>query len=252
MKIVLICFFCFFHLSSMASDLPDTIDRIRGGIVGIGIYRPEKSVNPKGPNYEYRGTGFAVKDGRFIVTNNHVVPEKIEDEPGALLAIFAGRGEAAKARPATVVKKDEEHDLVLLKINGSPLPALSINESSTVREGQEIAFTGFPIGIVLGMYPVTSRGIISAITPIVIPAISSRTLTAEQIHRARSNFYVYQLDAIAYPGNSGSPLYNPSNGEVLGVINSVFVKTTKEAILQNPSAIAYAIPVKYVSALLHE
>ena len=40
----------------------------------------------------------------------------------------------------------------------------------------------------------------------------------------QGSFDVYQLDATAYPGNSGSPLLDADSGKVLGVINSVFVK----------------------------
>jgi hypothetical protein len=39
-------------------------------------------------------------------------------------------------------------------------------------------------------------------------------------------------------------------GEVIAVINKVFVKTTKEAVLSQPSGITYAIPVKYIHQLL--
>jgi len=58
------------------------------------------------------------------------------------------------------------------------------------------------------------------------------------------------LDATAYPGNSGSPLYEEQTGKVIGVINSVFVKGTKETAIENPSGIIYVIPSQYVRALL--
>ena len=90
----------------------------------------------------------------------------------------------------------------------------------------------------------------SVVTPIVMPALSSKHLTAAQIKRARERFNVYQLDATGYPGNSGSPVYDVETGEVVAVINSVFVKESKEAMLSNPSDISYAIPVKYVRELL--
>jgi S1-C subfamily serine protease len=92
---------------------------------------------------------------------------------------------------------------------------------------------------------------ISALTPIVIPVNQSNQLNAEIISRLRSPFTVFQLDATAYPGNSGSPLYNMMNGKVIGIINMVFVKESKETVLSNPSGISYAIPSKYVKALLN-
>ena len=59
-----------------------------------------------------------------------------------------------------------------------------------------------------------------------------------------------KLYAIAYPGNSGSPVYELRHGEVVAVLNSVLVKAAKESALKDPSAIAYAIPVAHLQALL--
>ena len=70
------------------------------------------------------------------------------------------------------------------------------------------------------------------------------------IKRLRDPYNVLQLDATAYPGNSGSPVFEPDTGRVIAVINKVFVKKSKESILRSPSNITYAIPVKFVRALL--
>ncbi|MCB1802925.1 MAG: serine protease, partial [Gammaproteobacteria bacterium] len=82
------------------------------------------------------------------------------------------------------------------------------------------------------------------------PQLGSRTLSAKMIRAMRDPFDVLQLDATAYPGNSGSPVYEQDTGAVIGVINSVFVKETKEAVIQKPSGITYAIPVEFVRQLL--
>ena len=252
LKHLIIIFLFLIPASKVYSGLPDTIDEIRMSVVSIGIVRPPKSANPKGPQHEYRGTGFIVGNGNQVITNYHVIPENLENETNAKLAIFIGKGKSVNAWIADISKTDQEHDLALLSFRGPKQPALVFDSASKVREGQEIAFTGFPIGMVIGMYPVTSKGIISAITPTVIPASSSKSLTPLQIKRMRNAFNVYQLDAIAYPGNSGSPVYNPNTGGVIGIINSVFVKSTKEAVLENPSAITYAIPASYAKDLLEE
>jgi serine protease Do len=106
--------------------------------------------------------------------------------------------------------------------------------------------------MVLGLRPVTHRGIVSAITPIAIPQISPKLLDAKMIKQLRDPYDVFQLDATAYPGNSGSPVYVPETGAVIGVINKVFVKESKEAVLEKPSGITYAIPVQYVRELLRD
>jgi len=236
--------------TALSGELPDTIDSIRNSVVAVGTVKPTRGLHQKGPPVVFKGTGFVVGNGRQVITNHHVIPEINDLEDKESLAIFTGRGKNAKVHKARLVRSDPDHDLALLEISGAPLPVMQLSNGSSVREGEDVAVTGFPIGMVLGLYPVTHRGIVAAITPIVIPAISSRSLTASQIKRMRNPFVVYQLDIVAYPGNSGSPVYNVETGEVIGVVNSVFVKGTKESALEKPSGISYAIPVKYVHDLL--
>jgi S1-C subfamily serine protease len=141
--------------------------------------------------------------------------------------------------------------LALLKIDGPPLPALRLGDSDGVREGEIYLFTGFPIGPVLGLVPATSRAMISAITPIAMPAARADKLDARSIRRlAAGAFPVFQLDGTAYPGNSGSPVYDPRSEKVIGIVNMVFVKGTKEAALTHPSGISYAIPAQRLKSLL--
>lgn len=231
-------------LPSTAAGLPDTVDKIRPSVVAVGTFQPSGS-----PRQQFRGTGFVVGNGRFVVTNFHVLPENLDEKRREQLAVFSGRGRKAHFHPATIVAQDPAHDLALLRIK-TALPALSLDNAQTPREGQEVAFTGFPIGMALGLYPVTHRGIIAAISPMAPPQMGSRTLSAKMIRAMRDPFEVLQLDATAYPGNSGSPVYEQSSGAVIGVINSVFVKETKETVIQKPSGISYAIPVRFVRDLL--
>ena len=93
-----------------------------------------------------------------------------------------------------------------------------------------------------------SRSVYSFVLP---PGGNVRELNEQSLRRLRSgSFPVFQLDATAYPGNSGGPMYDAETGEVLGIVNMVFVKSTKEAVLQHPSGISYAIPADYLIELL--
>ena len=235
-------------LSTAKADLVATVPRIKPSVVAVGTYQRTRS-----PAFQFRGTGFVVGNGLLVATNAHVLPERLDsDNMEALVIVVPGDGETGTVRPARVVASERSRDLAVVRLEGGPaLPALRLGSNARVLEGQEIAFTGFPIGNVLGMTPVTHRGIVSAITPIGIPQANSRNLNPALIRRlANVVFRVYQLDATAYPGNSGSPLYDPDSGEVLGVLNMVFVKSTKENVLADPSGISYAIPVEYLQRLL--
>ncbi|MBE9539071.1 MAG: trypsin-like peptidase domain-containing protein, partial [Proteobacteria bacterium] len=134
----------------LAESLPNVIDKIRASVVGVGTTYPLRQPNIKGPPSSLTATGFVVGDGLHIITNAHVIPQKLDTDNLQTLAIFSGRGNSVRAHPAQVVKIDQEHDLALLEIQGEPLPALVLGGSASVREGQKVAFTGFPIGAVLG------------------------------------------------------------------------------------------------------
>ena len=243
----LLLFSLILFVNPVRADLPDTIERTLPGIVGIGTVQKTRR-----PPAKLVGTGFVVGDGRYVITNSHVIPAKINTAKLEYLAVFTGKGNNPKARQAVRVEIDKAHDLVLLKIEGAPLPALSLGQSSRVREGEEYAFTGFPLGVIFGLRPVTHRGIISAITPIALQANAASQLDPTQIRRLRSPYNVFQLDATAYPGNSGSPLYHPETGAVVGIVNKVFVKEGRENVLAKPSGISYAIPATYARKLLEK
>lgn len=231
---------------AQAAVLPDTIDEVRRSIVAIGTIQPTRR-----PPARFLATGFVVGDGKHVITNAHVVPRKIDNKKKEYLAVFMS-GRKSSARRAEVVRIDNDHDVALLRIGGKQLPPMALGRSKKVREGELYAFTGFPVGEVLGLRPVTHTGIISAITPIAIPQLSGSQLNPEMIKRLRSPYDVYQLDATAYPGNSGSPLYDPATGQVVGVINKVFIKESKENVLEKPSGITYAIPIRFAEKLLRK
>jgi S1-C subfamily serine protease len=227
------------------ANFVDIVKKIKPSVVGIGIHTPTSR-----PQNVLRGTGFVIGDGHYIVTNNHVLPDELDETLLQKMAVFVGSGKTATVREAKIVGTSSYYDLALLKIKGPALPAIKLGSGDFYPDGSYIAFTGFPIGAVLGLYPVTHRGIIASITPTVIPAVSAGQITLKMLKRMRDPYLVYQLDATAYPGNSGSAMYDMETGEVIAIINKVFVQETKESVISKPSGITYAIPVKYLHEFL--
>lgn len=236
----------FFSLGARA-EVADTLLSIKPGVVGVGTYHPTNS-----PRVKLQGTGFAILDGRYVVSCAHIFSKPLDTEKNEIHAVFLGRDRQIGVRPARLIATDSSRDLALLKIEGDPLPALKLGNSDLVREGSQLYFTGYPIGSVLGLNPSTHRAGLAAIVPIFTPLQRAAQLDARTLRQARDAFEIFELDAIAYPGNSGSPVWHPETGEVLGVVNSVYVKGAKEAALTDPSGISYAIPVKYVLEMLEQ
>ncbi len=228
------------------AELSNTIGRVKPSVVAVGTFLKTRS-----PAIQFVGTGFVVADGRHVITNAHVVDKPLDMANKESPIVLVSRDGDPRPREAEILAIDKDHDLALMKFSGDPLPALRLGDSSAVREGQMLAFTGFPIGMVLGFHPATHRGMVAAITPVALPGISARQLNARMISRIRDSVYnVFQLDGTAYPGNSGSPLYDPDDGTVYGIVNSVFVQGTRESAVSRPSGITYAIPGKYIAELL--
>ena len=239
---------CFALATSAVDALPGLIARIKPSVLAIGFYKETQS-----PRFGFSGTGFVVGDGNLLVTNAHVIARATEDDAGdsSLVVYTPGTSGQDSLRRVEVIEVDQPHDLALLRFEGSAMPVLTLGPAQPAREGQMVAFIGFPLGSNLGLSPVTHRGIVSAITSVALPSPSARQLDSRAIKALKDGaFELLQLDATAYPGNSGGPLFDVDTGAVVGVVNMVALKGTRESALTHPSGISYAIPVEHVLRLL--
>jgi serine protease Do len=249
-----------------AAGLPALIAAAKPSVLPIGTLNATDS-----PRFTFRGSGFVVGDGRTVVSAAHVLPGPEDVDalarlnvliapPSALRDSGTGAGErpgapmpgAREARALKIVAIDRVHDVALLRFDaGAALPPLVLADAETAREGDAVALIGFPVGGVLGFAPVTHTGIVASLTTIALPAPTAGQLDARAVARLRDgNFGVLQLDAVAYPGNSGGPLLDVTTGRVIGVMNMVLVKGSRESALSAPTGISYAVPVRWVRELM--
>lgn len=229
-----------------ADSLPDTVAKVKRGVFGVGVVAMPQKNNPK-----LLASGFAVSGGTYGITTLSV----IEARPGIgskeAVGVFLPVSDSqAQFRQAAIVSRDKEHDLCLLRFPGPALPALRLGSAADAREGGLYAFTGFPSTGTVGLHAVTHRALIAAISPNILPVASGANLGRDVLRKLNRPYDVFQLDATPFPGDVGSPLYEVSTGRVVGVINSLFVKKTKEMASPNRSGISYAIPVSHVRSLL--
>ncbi|HEU4672442.1 MAG TPA: trypsin-like peptidase domain-containing protein [Candidatus Limnocylindrales bacterium] len=169
------------------------------------------------------GSGFIYSSNGLILTNNHVV------EGADTLTVTLNDGTDV---PATVVTTDPNHDLAIVKIDRTGLPAVTLGDSSNLHVGQLLIAIGSPLGQFTDS--VTS-GILSATGR----SIDVRDATSRQ---ARHLSDLLQTDAAINPGNSGGPLLDAS-GRVIGI---------NTAMASSAEGIGFAIPIDAAKELVNQ
>lgn len=146
------------------------------------------------------GSGFIIDKEGYVVTNNHVI-----DGADEITVITIDGTEY----DATIVGKDVDTDLALLKINdGDELPYVEFGSSGDARIGDWVVAIGNPYG----QGNTVTAGIISG---------RDRNLGA----RPNGDYVDFiQTDAPINKGNSGGPLFN-MDGEVIGINSAIFSPT---------------------------
>ncbi|MBC5636571.1 trypsin-like peptidase domain-containing protein [Ornithinibacillus sp. BX22] len=135
-----------------------------------------------------KGTGFAINQDGYILTNAHVV----DDEKHVSVA-FPNLG----LYNADVLETYPDVDLALLKTESEEkLPYLELAEQTVFEENEKISFIGNP----LAFNGIANQGTIIGYTQL-----------------TSWNLPVLMIDAPVYRGNSGSPIIN-ERGQVIGVV----------------------------------
>uniref|UniRef100_UPI003D1138BB S1C family serine protease n=1 Tax=Sedimenticola sp. TaxID=1940285 RepID=UPI003D1138BB len=155
------------------------------------------------------GSGVIVNEHGFILTNNHVIDGAEEIR----VTLRDGR-----TTEATVIGKDTEADLAVLKVNLEDLPVITLGKSDALRVGDVVLAIGNPFGV----GQTVTQGIVSA------------TGRSELGINTFENFI--QTDAAINPGNSGGALIT-ARGELIGINTAIFSQSG------GSEGIGFAIPV---------
>jgi len=150
----------------------------------------------------WTGSGFVTGDGRYVVTNAHVVGG---DGDGGELGILPDRETGVRAR---VVWKSPRKDLAVLELERRvDRPPAVFAPKDSVEDAHTVYALGFP-GAADDPRVVNDASLFEV--KITRGVVSSREV------RSRDGVRYYQTDAPINPGNSGGPLCN-EYGEVVGI-----------------------------------
>ncbi|WP_010588477.1 trypsin-like peptidase domain-containing protein [Schlesneria paludicola] len=199
------------------------VKAVRRALPSVGNIHTEKAATPtnhvfnseKARKINGMGTGIIIDDRGYMVTNYHVIADvdtirvDIEDENRMKSSYIAKR-----------VVFDREHDLAIIKIDGSPSKPFKVMPCGTSSDLM-LSERVIAIGNAFGYDGTVTLGIISYL---------GRDVEANETVSYKN---LIQTDAAINPGNSGGPLIN-MDGEVIGI---------NVAIRANSQKIGFAIPI---------
>ena len=171
---------------------------------------------------EGAGSGSVIDEQGHILTNYHVI------EGAQRLSVHFGGG---RNYPATVVGRDPDTDLAVIKLTEKPKEAITIvplGDSDKLIVGQKVLAIGNPFGLDRTL----TTGVISGL---------QRPIRAND----RPIEGAIQTDASINPGNSGGPLLD-SRGRMIG-INSQIQSTSGSS-----AGVGFAIPVNIAKRIVPE
>jgi len=168
------------------------------------------------------GSGFVISADGYIVTNNHVVTGRDENDPVDLITVTLSDGREFEAK---LIGRDPATDLALLKIGATGLPYVRFGENDRIRVGDWVIAIGNPFNLGGSV----TAGIVSA------------------LHRDIGGQYdrYIQTDASINQGNSGGPLFD-LKGNVVG-INTIILSPTGGNI-----GLGFAIPADVAGPVVEQ
>jgi S1-C subfamily serine protease len=184
-----------------------TMQRFSGITLGLPRQRLQRA----------QGSGVLVSTDGTILTNHHVVAGASDIQ----IVLWDGRVTAA-----TVVGSDRETDLAVLRIDGSNLPALSLEHETPLHVGDVVLAIGNPFGL----SQTVTQGIVSGL------ARSQALLGGPGNAQGFPAVDFIQTDAAINAGNSGGALVD-ARGSLIGINTFVLGRMSMDA-----EGIGFAIP----------
>ncbi len=212
----------------------EAAQRVTPSVVSVNVIRRERIVPrslfeefliPEGYEREVAGlgSGLAIVDGGYVLTNAHVVQGATE------VVVTTSDG---TDYPAELVGLDELSDLALLKVDAR-IPVPQFGDSDDLVIGEPAITIGSPYGYLLSnVEPTVTAGVISGVGRHIIPAGTGSQGSGRQTIYAD----MIQTDASINPGNSGGALVN-AEGEVIGVNSTIFSRSG------GSQGLGFAIPI---------
>ena len=175
-----------------------------------------------GGQQQASGSGVIISKDGYIVTNNHVVENATTIE-----VVLNDR----RSYEATLIGRDPQTDIALLKIDAEDLTAIPFGNSDNLKVGEWVMAIGNPFNLT----STVTSGIVSA---------KARNINILD-HNAGAIESFIQTDAAVNPGNSGGALVN-TDGQLVGINTAIASETGSF------TGYAFAVPTSIVQKVVSD
>jgi hypothetical protein len=214
------------------------------------VYQLDRSPSSHGYHYSFFGNGFFINEQGYILTVAHVL-DTFRDG-GQPYILVSRPNSPPQLLQATVVAKDEEHDVAILL--ASPNPFVGKHSVTFLPLASEPAFRGQPV-IALSLHPPKLQNAHSYQAP-QEDRSSGEVLSYETTKLVKSApaADVFLLSHPVALGQSGSPVLAQDSHAVVGLIEGRWLRSNLVSLAKS-SAVSVgtpgaAIPIRYATALL--
>ena len=213
--------------AAVPGSVTDIAARILPAVVSIDI----QTANAGGT-----GSGVVIDGSGYILTNNHVVSLAASDNTATISVVFAGAPQTLV--PATIVGRDPQSDLAVIKVSVANLTVAQLGDSDKLRVGDPVVAVGSPFGLA------------GTVTSGIVSATHRPVRLSGGISDTNAVIDALQTDAAINPGNSGGALVDGS-GAVVG-INTAIRSTGTGTDESGSIGLGFAIPINAAKTVAAE
>jgi len=200
-----------------------------------------------------RGTGFIISKSGEVATCAHVYDQIPENQRQYLMINIPDQVDNNRILnyrrfKAELSRVDKEHDLAILKIQGSGdyifNPINNFGDLSDVVEGDDLLILGYPLATELIS---SGFGITMTADQCIASSIKRRSIDG--------SLDFFMVDTHINNGSSGSPVFLKSTGEIVGVASGKVISARvpmpdSKTVVEIPANIGICRPINYLKELI--
>jgi S1-C subfamily serine protease len=240
--------FCCLAVAAASGDLAE--DASLSAAVCPIVYQLDQTPSSRGYHYSFFGNSFFINEQGYVLTVAHVL-ENFRDGGQPYILVSRPNG-PPQLIPATIVAKDPEHDVAILRAVANPFA--SKHKVNFLALSSEAASPGQSV-LALSLHPPKQQNAHTFEIPRE-DRFSGEVLSYEstQLDKSAPAAEVFLLSHSVNLGQSGSPVLAMDSRAVVGLVEGRWLRSSGVSVAKasatSASTPGAAVPIRYAIALL--